>query len=144
MDISRACACACSSFLPDALDLSPVCWPPLLPPSAEEEEEVGTDCNPARAIAAAALVASFFSWLRAAGGRMPVLDVLLLVFILEEKYSLAWGSCCRMDVDEFACVVGESDESDKNLGDVEFDAFILIVKREACIRYPASPGLRLF
>ena len=42
-----------------------------------------------------------------------------------------------MDVDEFACVVGESDESDK-MDDVEFDAFILIVKREACIRYPAS------
>ena len=77
MDISRACACACSSFLPDALDLSPVCWPPLLPPSADEEEEVGTDCSPARAIAAAALMASF--------GFMPVLGVLLLMFILEEE-----------------------------------------------------------
>ena len=61
-------------FLPDLLVLSEVELPSV---------DVETDCNPVKATAAAALMASFFSWLRAiSGGFMVVLLFMVVADLL--------------------------------------------------------------
>ena len=57
-------------FLPDLLVLDEVELPSV---------DVETDCNPVKATAAAALMASFFSWLRATGGGFMVVLLFMAV-----------------------------------------------------------------
>ena len=84
MDTSRATA---SSFLPVLRDFLPNLLLLLELPSVDVLA-VETDCNPVRATAAAALMASFFSWLRATGGGFMVALLFMVVagaFMLESR-----------------------------------------------------------
>ena len=84
MDTSRATA---SSLLQVFL----VFLPPdllLLELPSVDVPAVETDCNPVRATAAAALMASFFSWFRATGGGFMVALLFMVVagaFMLESR-----------------------------------------------------------
>ena len=65
-----------SSFLPVILDF----LPDLLAFEVElPSVDVETDSNPVKATAAAALMASFFSWLRATGGGFMVVLLFMVV-----------------------------------------------------------------